>query len=245
MGKKWRSDAERHAFFLSKGVDKAVREHNMIEPGDRILVGVSGGKDSMSLLRLLIYRLKQSPIKYELVAAHVNGDARGVHLDLPETFVKWLEDEGVEFHIQDSILTPDEALPMNCERCSRNRRRTLFEIAEQYNCNKLALGHHLEDFAHTALMNLFQHGRLESMAFRRDYFGGKFGVIRPLAYIRENDLVRFARVCEFPIVQADCPMAAISKRQSSRDLMQHVSKDFRQANANIVRATCGKGLSPD
>lgn len=238
MAKKWRSEAEKHAFYLSKSVDKAIREHNMIEEGDRVLVGVSGGKDSMSLLRLLIYRLGQSPAKYDLVAAHVRGDARGADVALPGSFIKWLECEGVGFHIRDIILPPDEPLPMNCERCGRNRRHTLFAIAEESGCNKVALGHHLEDFSHTALMNLFQHGRLETMAFRRDYFGGKFSVIRPLAYIRENDLIRFAGVCEFPIVPAQCPLAGETTRQSAREISHLVSKNFRQANGNIIRAAC-------
>lgn len=242
MAKKWRNEAERHAFFLSKSVDKAIREHNLIEEGDRVLVGVSGGKDSMSLLRLLIHRLKQSPVKYELVVAHVKGDARGPDIALPDSFAKWLEDEAVTFHVRDLILDPDDALPLTCDRCARSRRRTLFTIAEELGCNKIALGHHLEDFAHTALMNLFQHGRMETMAFRRDYFGGKFAVIRPLAYIRENDLVRFAKVCEFPIVIADCPVAPTTCRQSARDLMKNVSKGFRQASSNIVRAATGQDI---
>jgi len=244
MAKKWRTEAEKHAFYLSKSVDKAIREHNMIEAGDRVLVGVSGGKDSMSLLRLLVYRLGQSPVKYDLVAAHVRGDARGADVALSDSFVKWLEGEGVPFHIRDIILPPDEPLPMNCERCGRNRRHTLFAIADQFGCNKVALGHHLEDFSHTALMNLFGHGRLETMAFRRDYFGGKFSVIRPLAYIRENDLIRFAKICEFPIVPAQCPLAGETTRQSAREISRLISRRFRQANGNIIRAA-GEGVADD
>ena len=242
MAKKWRTEADKHAFYLSKSVDKAIREHNMIEAGDRVLVGVSGGKDSMSLLRLLVYRLGQSPVKYDLVAAHVRGDARGADVALPDSFVKWLEAEGMPFHIRDIILPPDEPLPMNCERCGRGRRHTLFAIADQSGCNKVALGHHLEDFSHTALMNLFQHGRLETMAFRRDYFGGKFSVIRPLAYIRENDLIRFAKVCEFPIVPAGCPLAGETTRHSAREISRLVSGHFRQANGNIIRAACADAV---
>lgn len=236
MGKKWRSEAERHAFFLSKSVDKAVREHNMIEEGDRILVGVSGGKDSMSLMRLLVYRQKYSPVQYDLVAAHVRGDARGCDIDVPRSFVEWLEAEGAPYHIESLILPENEPLPMNCERCGRNRRRTLFEMADKFNCNKVALGHNLEDFAHTALMNLFLHGRLETMAMRRDYFGGKLALIRPLAYIREQDIIRFAKVCEFPIVQTNCPMAPISRRAAAKGLMLHIGKEFRSACSNIVCA---------
>ncbi|MHB9035320.1 MAG: tRNA 2-thiocytidine biosynthesis TtcA family protein [Armatimonadota bacterium] len=242
MGKKWRDEAERHAFFLSKSVDKAVREHNMIEEGDRVLVGISGGKDSMSLLRLLVYRQKYSPVHYELVAVHVRGDARGSEIDVPESFVHWLKNEGAPFYIENIILPEDEPLPMNCERCGRNRRRTLFEMAEKFGCNKLALGHNLEDFAHTALMNLFLHGRLETMAFRRDYFGGKFGLVRPLAYAREQDIIRFANICEFPIVRTDCPMAPISRRAAAKELMLQVGKEFRSACSNIVRAAAERDI---
>jgi tRNA 2-thiocytidine biosynthesis protein TtcA len=236
MAKKWRSDGERHAFFLSKNVDKAVCDHNMIEPGDRVLVGVSGGKDSMALLRLLTYRQRFSPVKYEIVAAHVRGDARGSEIDMPESFVEWLEGEGAPYVIRDIVLPEGEPLPMDCERCGRNRRRTLFEIADASGCNKVALGHHLEDFSHTALMNLFLHGRLETMAFRRDYFGGRFALIRPLAYVRENDLARFANACEFPVVESGCPMAATSRRKAAMGLMKQISHEFRSANANIVKA---------
>jgi tRNA 2-thiocytidine biosynthesis protein TtcA len=238
MAKKWRSEAERHAFFLSKKVDKAIREHNMIEEGDRVLVGVSGGKDSMALLRLLVYRQRFAEVKYELVAAHVRGDARGAGIEVPDSFTNWLASEGPPCAVWDIILPEDEPLPMGCERCGRNRRRTLFEIAEAHGCNKVALGHHIEDFSHTALLNLFYSGRLETMAYRRDYFGGKFSVIRPLAYIREHELVRFAKSCEFPVVQADCPMAATSRRKAASALMRQVSREFKSANINIIKAAC-------
>ena len=239
MSKSWENEAERQAFFLAKKVDRAIREHDMIEDGDRILVGVSGGKDSMSLLRLMNYRLRHSPAKYSLVAAHVRGDARGPDIDVPESLIRWLEGEGVPFAVQDITLPESETLPMGCDRCGRNRRRTLFEIADAHGCNKLALGHHLEDFAHTALMNLLTFGKLETMAFRRVYFDGRFTLIRPLAYVREQDLVRFARTCEFPVAPSDCPKAATSRRKAASQLMLQLGKEFRHANANLVRAACG------
>jgi len=245
MAKKWRSEAERHAFFLSKNVDKAIRNYNMIEPGDRVLVGVSGGKDSMSLLRLLTYRQPMSPVKYEIVAAHVQGDARGSGIPAPDSLLSWMEGEGAQCSVHNLILPEGEPLPMDCERGGRNRRRTLFEIAEQYGCNKLALGHHLEDFSHTALLNLFYSGRLETMAFRRDYFGGKIAVIRPLAYIREHELARFAKACEFPVVQADCPLAATSRRKAASELMKQITREFRCANHNIIKAACAGEFDPD
>lgn len=210
----------------------------MIEEGDRILVGVSGGKDSMSLLRLLGYRARFSPVKYELVVAHVRGDARRSDIEVPDYFVQWLEDEGYPFVIQNMTIPETEELPMGCERCGRNRRRTLFEIADAQGCNKVALGHNVEDFSHTALLNLFYHGRLETMAFRRDYFGGRFAVIRPLAYVREREIIGYAKACEFPIVPTQCPKAPVSKRQAAKELIHRLGKDFRYANINIIRAAC-------
>ena len=236
MTKKWTSEAERHAFFLSKKVDRAIRDYEMIAEGDRILVGVSGGKDSLSLLRLLVYRIRFSPAKYSLVVGHVRGDARGPGCEMPDTLVRWIEGEGVPLMERDLILPEGEKLPMNCERCGRNRRRTLFEIADEHGCNKLALGHHLEDFAHTALMNLFSSGKLETMAPKRVYFGGRFTLIRPLLYLREHELVRFARSCALPVLPSDCPVAATSDREAARNLMHSVSRDFRSASVNIVKA---------
>jgi len=239
MTRKWTSEAERQAFFLTRKVDRAIREHDMIQEGDRILVGVSGGKDSMSLLGLLIHWLKYSPVKYELVVGHVIGDARGPVTDVPESFTQWLENEGVPYELRESHLADNEQLPMKCERCGRNRRRTLFEMADTHNCNKVALAHHLEDFAHTALINLFASGKLETMAFRRDYFGGKFSIIRPLAYIKESAIIRFAKTCEFPIVPSNCPIAPTSSRESARKLMFDISRGFRQASVNVVKAASG------
>lgn len=241
MSKKWSDEAERQAFFLTRKLHRAVRDHSMIEDGDRILVGISGGKDSMSLLRLLAHWLRHSPQKYTLCAAHVRGDARGSKVDVPGPFLDWLSGQNVPFEVRNIVIPDEEHLPMNCERCGRNRRRTLFEIAEERGCNKVALGHHLEDFSHTALLNLFEAGRFETMAFRRDYFGGRFSVIRPLAYIREHELARFARACEFPVWQSNCPTAPHSHREAARELMRTITRDFRSANVNIVKAASRNG----
>ncbi|MDH7602159.1 MAG: ATP-binding protein [Armatimonadota bacterium] len=236
MTPKLRSELERQLFFANKKVDKAIREYSMIEEGDRILVAVSGGKDSLCLLQLLKWRLKYSPVKYELAAAHVCGDSLGPSEGLPNEVLAWIEHLGVPLYSRNIVLPENELLPMNCERCSRNRRRTLFEMCQEHGCNKLALAHNLEDFAHTALMNLLSSGRLQTMAFRRDYFGGKIGVIRPLAYVREHDLVRLATIGQFPVVSNKCPLAYSSKRAAARKIMQCLSKEFKHAAENLVRA---------
>lgn len=236
MPRRWRSEAEKHTFYLSKRVDRAVREHNLITDGDRVLVGLSGGKDSLSLLKLLAYYRTRCAAKFELVAAHVRGDARGTDIPVPDGLAEFASAHGVTLVAREASGLVDSRVMIDCERCSRARRRTLFEIADEQGCNRVALGHNLEDFAHTALMNLFQSGRLEPMAFRRDYFGGRFAVIRPLAYVRERELVRFARVCGLPVSANECPLAFSSRRQKARELLASVSRDFRYASVNVVRA---------
>lgn len=236
MAKRYRTESEHQAFFLTRKVDRAIRDHNMIQSGDRILVGVSGGKDSLALLRLLNYRLRSASEKCELTAAHVSGDARGPLSAPPEALVRHLENEGVPFHIRPLEIARDEKLPMDCERCVWHRRKVLFEMADDLGCNKVALGHNLEDFAHTALINLFSSGRVEAMPFRREFFDGKFVVIRPLAYIRDHDLVGFAKACGFPADENSCPNTLTSRRQAARDILSQISSDFRNATVNIVRA---------
>ncbi len=236
MAKKWRTESERLACYLSKKVNEALRGYDMIQPHDRVLVGVSGGKDSLSLLRLLKRQQQIGEIKFELIAAHITGDARGPGIKPPDALMDWLESEEIPYVTADLILPDGEPLPMDCERCGRNRRRSLFEVAEAHGCNKVALGHHLEDFSHTALLNLFASGRLETMAHKRKYFGGRFTVIRPLAYIKEASVTRFAKACGFPVIENNCPVANQTKRKVVAELLSQISHEFRSANKNIVKA---------
>ncbi|MDO9538374.1 MAG: ATP-binding protein [Thermoplasmata archaeon] len=222
--------------YLCNRIDSAVREHNMIEDGDRILVGVSGGKDSTSLLDLLKYRLAYSHEKYEIAAVHIVGDARGGDIEFYKPLEQWFINEGVQYHIRKLHVPENENLPMNCERCRWNRKKTIFEIADELKCNKIALGHNRDDFAQTALMNMFMHGVFESMPFVANYFDGRFFLIRPLAYVGNKYLESYARQMNFPIIPNECPAADFSKRQSTRDLMKIIEKDFKYASRNIMKA---------
>jgi tRNA 2-thiocytidine biosynthesis protein TtcA len=236
MNPKFSDEFEKQLYFLSRKVGRAVREYSMVQEGDRILIAVSGGKDSLCLLRVMSWRLKYSPVKYDLVAAHVRGNSLGPTQGLSDSLRCWIEDLGIALHERDIVLPIGEPLPMNCERCTRNRRRTLFEMAAELGCNKVAFGHNLEDFAHTALMNLLSSARLQTMAFMRSYFGGKITVIRPLAYVREHDLIRLANAGQIPTQENPCPLVSESKRAAARRIMQLLSKDFSHAADNIVRA---------
>ena len=166
------ADPTRLAYWLFKDINKAIRDFEMIQDGDRIGVAVSGGKDSLSLLRLLDWRRKSVPEKYELVALHIIGDARGPECPTHPPLSEWLENSGYEFAVEPVIIPEDEHLPMNCQRCTRNRRRTLFQVFRQMGCNVIAFGHHADDLAQTTLLNLLFGARVETMSPRRDYFIG-------------------------------------------------------------------------
>jgi len=217
-------------------VDAAIADHQMIRDGDRVLVGFSGGKDSYALLRLLIHRRSSCKERYAVVAAHIVGDARGASIGLPEIIRDELVSSGIGYHIRELPVETDEPLPMDCDRCSRYRRKALFHLANELGCNCLALGHNLEDFAHTALMNLFTHGRLETMSYAADYFDAAIRLVRPLAYVTEHEIRRFGRASGYVPPSSECPLADTSRRQSARDTMRLASKEFRFAAQNIVKA---------
>jgi len=117
------------------------------------------------------------------------------------------------------------------------RRKALFLAADRLGCNKMAFGHHSDDVAQTTLLNLFYHGRLETTEPRVTFFGGKITVIRPLLYVPEKELFRFARACEFPVGGAPCPQGANSARTKMQNLLRTLEKDCPQVKANLFRAT--------
>jgi tRNA 2-thiocytidine biosynthesis protein TtcA len=187
-----------------------VRDHDLIEGGDRIAVAVSGGKDSLSLLKLLNFRLGSVKESYHLLALHVQlGNCSGYapRQGLEESF----QAQGVEYSFEEAtVLGEDDRASEepNCFWCSWNRRKALFLAANRMGCNKVAFGHHADDVAQTTLLNLLYHGRLETIEPRVSYFGGKIIVIRPLVYVAEKELVRFARACGFPMEDVPCPREA-------------------------------------
>lgn len=239
---------DRQAYWLLKDVNRAIREFDMIRGGERVAVALSGGKDSFSLLRLLDLRRKSVPEPFDLVAIHVNGDGRGVW-DAPyPPLLEWLEQSGIPYRIQPLTLPDGEPLPMDCRRCTWNRRRALFEAAQAEGCRTIAFGHHADDLAQTTLLNLLYHGAVETMAPVRSYFDGALRVIRPLCYVDEKDLRRFARANDFPPPPPLCPRAGTSRRKFVADLIDAAQKGAKDAKINLLRAglknTCGELPSP-
>jgi len=225
---------ERVASFLLKDVARACKEFNLLEEGDRVAVAVSGGKDSRSLLDLLLRYRKRVPFSYDVVALHVVGTSAGFP-DLTGTLEPWFRELGVEYRFVPLELPSGEPLPLNCFRCSWNRRKALFLAADSLGCNKLALGHHADDAAVTALLNLLFAGRLETLEPRVTFFGGRITVIRPLIYIPAKDLATYARAAAYPS-PPDCPFRTDSHRRKIEDFLRSLGPHQQRVRANIWRA---------
>jgi tRNA 2-thiocytidine biosynthesis protein TtcA len=229
-------DMDRLAYWLLKDVNKAIRDYNMITAGDRVAVALSGGKDSLSLLRLLDFRRENVKEDYELFAIHVMGDARGPQQAPHQPLLSWLGASGYQYKTVPLDLPPDEPLPLTCHRCTWNRRRTLFQAAQGLGCNVVAYGHHADDLSQTTLLNLLFHARVETMAPKRDYFDGTFQLVRPLAYLPESEIKRFAKESDFPPPPPACPQSRDSRRQFIADLIRQAETDCHDVRTNLLRA---------
>jgi len=187
---------------LCRQMGQAIIDFNMIEEGDRVMVCMSGGKDSYGMLDILLKMQQRAPINFEIVAVNLDQKQPGFpdHI-LPEYLAKL----GVEFHIetQDTYSIVKRNIPEGktmCSLCSRLRRGILYNVARKLKCNKLALGHHRDDMLQTFFLNMFFGGKLKGMPPKLTSDNGEFVVIRPLAYVAEKDLIRWAAHREFPII---------------------------------------------
>ena len=188
--------ADRLAFFILKNVGAAVREFAMIRDDDRIAVAVSGGKDSLSLFRLLQAYQRSAGVRFELAAIHVLGDARGV-IELHPPLGDWLTAQDTPCRSVLPDLAAEDVPPLSCQRCTWLRRKALFQAADALGCNAVAVAHHADDAAQTTLLNLLYGGNVHTLAPCAGYFDGRFRLIRPLIYVPESDLARFARGAAF------------------------------------------------
>ncbi len=210
--------------LVRQKVGKAISQADMISEGDRIIVGISGGKDSAVLLEMLGMRRKIMKLNYELYAVHINITNVPYEIDI-EYYTALCKRLDIELIIKDTetdlFQKPDKK---PCFICSWARRRHLFNIAEQLNCNKLALGHHMDDAVETMLINMVFHGSISSMPPKLKMFEGKMELIRPLLLLRNDELAEFAKINKIPTEQKICPYGDDTQRAEARKMIKNFEK---------------------
>jgi len=221
-------------YFITKKTGKAIWDYKMLGDGDKVIVAVSGGKDSLCLLRILQERLKFVPINYELIACHVDMGFSWVNTDI---LAGHFEKEGLSYIIaKPSEEWKGDKEDFDCFWCSWNRRKAIFDLAGEIGANKIAFAHHMDDIVETMLLNLFFQGEIGTMMPYQDMFDGELAIIRPLAYVEEKELTRLATILDLPVIASSCPRGDISKRSLVKGIVADLKKHNRNVKKNIFRS---------
>jgi tRNA 2-thiocytidine biosynthesis protein TtcA len=223
-------------YFISKRVGKAIGDYKMISHKDKIVIGVSGGKDSITLLKMLKFRQTFAPIKFDILAVHIDF---GYSPKLPKMLKKFFKKENIDYHIEkvDIFKKAKNQDEINCFWCSWNRRKALFETAAKFGIKKVALGHHFDDIIQTVLLNLFYQGEISAMNPKQELFKGKITIIRPLAYVEKKEISRFARLeNDFSYEKCSCPKAGDTKRALVEKVIREISYQNPQIKKNIFHS---------
>jgi len=234
VNKKLREE-DAFSYYLVKKVGKTIKKYHMIDENDRILVGVSGGKDSLTLLKILHERMGFFPNSFDLLAVHVASNLGCEGLADPVLIEDYFKSEGYPYKIIEMNIEPDRRGP-GSYWCSRNRRRVLFDTAIRLGYNKIALGHHRNDVLETFLLNMYYHAEISTMLPVQYLFEGKIAIIRPLYATPEHDTAGYSRRHGFPAVQCRCPTRGESKREMFKRMVGEIERVHPKAGVNAMRA---------
>ena len=218
-------------------IGRAMHKYHMIEEGDRIAVGISGGKDSLTTLNALIRIQKIAQVSFEIIPIHIHPNTDKSSYQKMKDYCESL---GLDLLVENTNLEEilfNEGNPMKnpCFLCGRIRRGILYRILQERKINKLALGHHKDDIIETFLMNVFYQGNLHMM--KPSYYAEEYGVqvIRPLAFVEEKNIIRYANRLELPVTKSDCPyeVSEKSRRLKMKNLIHEMAKDNPNVRSTI------------
>jgi tRNA 2-thiocytidine biosynthesis protein TtcA len=225
---------------IAKKTTKAIVEFNLIEDGDRVMVGLSGGKDSWALMQTLDQLRERAPIDFSLIAVNVDSGYKEFKHDV---IARTCEARGWEYRIEHTSIgeVMDDILESNatpCSLCARLRRGVLYRIATEVGATKIALGHHLDDFIETLLLNLFFAGALKAMPARLVSDTGEHVVIRPLVYVGEDEARLYTKQCELPIIGCCCPACGdlSLQRQRVKRLILDLEREHPGVKQSMLKA---------
>jgi tRNA 2-thiocytidine biosynthesis protein TtcA len=222
---------------MKRLMGRAISGFRMIADGDRVMVAVSGGQDSISLLWLLRERLKRIPIRYDIMAAHVDlgfGPPTGERME--EFFLNNAFDHAIINTPAGPLAHSNHNRENPCFLCSRLKRKAIFEKAAELKCNKIAFGHHKDDFIETFFLNLLFAGSASTMQPVQEFFHGALTLIRPLCLLDESIIKGYADEMGFPVIENGCPSAGSSMRAQMKSLLTNLYHTNKKIKGNIARA---------
>ena len=225
---------------LAKKTTKAIVDYDMIEDGDRVMVGLSGGKDSWALLQILDVLRQRAPVHFSLVAVNVDSGYKEYKHDL---IAKTCQARGWEYRIEHTDIGEviEDILDVNqtpCSLCARLRRGVLYRVAKEVGASKIALGHHADDFIETLLLNVFFAGALKAMPAKLVSDNGEHVVIRPLVLVGEDEARQYAKECELPIIGCCCPACGDLglQRQRIKRLLMDLEVEHPGVKTSMLKA---------
>lgn len=224
---------------LQHKTGEAILQYHMIDEGDRVMVCLSGGKDSYVMLEMLQRLQKKSPVSFKLLAVHLDQKQPGYPQDIMPAY---LENLGIEYHIieQDTYSIVKDKIPASkttCGLCSRLRRGILYGYADKLEANRIALGHHLDDIVETLFLNMFFNGQLKAMPPKLTSDDGKHVVIRPLALCKESDIAEYAAIRDFPIIPCNlCGTQENLQRENVKAMLQTWEQSFPGRTELLMRS---------
>lgn len=224
---------------LQKSVAQAIKQYSMIEDGDKIMVCLSGGKDSYTMLDMLLYFQKVAPIHFDLIAVNLDQKQPGFPEEVLPNYLSELQVayKIIEKNTYKVVMDKTPEGKTTCSLCSRLRRGTLYEAAKDLGCNKLALGHHKNDILETFFLNFFFSGKLETMPPKFKNDAGDLVILRPLAFCNESDIEEFSNYRNYPIIPCNlCGSQENLQRKKVKEMISNWEKEFPNRNAIMMNA---------